>query len=114
MTSIDEIIALYMRDVDMTLIDEALKRMPQERIEALEEFERFREEHPDLGWLDLLGEITGGGPYESLLPHSVQIEIYGRSCRVLDLDTLIRTKKAAGRPRDFEAIAEPEALRSRQ
>jgi len=45
MTSIDEIIALYMRDVDMTLIDEALKRMPQERIEALEEFERFREEH---------------------------------------------------------------------
>lgn len=44
MNSIDEIIAVYMRDVDMTLIDESLKRTPQERIDALEEFERFRED----------------------------------------------------------------------
>jgi hypothetical protein len=44
MTSIDEIIELYKRDVDMTLIDESLKRTPQERIDALVEFERFREE----------------------------------------------------------------------
>ena len=44
MSSIDEIIALYMRDVDMTLIDESLKRTPEERIRALDEFERFREE----------------------------------------------------------------------
>jgi hypothetical protein len=29
----------------------------------------------------------------------------------LDLDTLIRVKRAAGRPKDFEAIAELEALR---
>ena len=44
MSSMDEIIALYMRDVDMTLIDESLKRTPEQRIEALQEFERFREE----------------------------------------------------------------------
>jgi hypothetical protein len=44
MSSIDEIIELYMRDVDVTLLDESLKRTVEERIQALEEFERFREE----------------------------------------------------------------------
>ena len=44
MSSIDEIIELYKRDVDMTLIEECLKRTVEERIVALEEFDRFREE----------------------------------------------------------------------
>ena len=44
MSSIDEIIELYKRDVDVTLLDESLKRTVEERIRALEEFERFREE----------------------------------------------------------------------
>ena len=44
MSSIDEIIELYKRDVDVTLIDESLRRTVEERIRALEEFERFREE----------------------------------------------------------------------
>jgi hypothetical protein len=44
MSSIDEIIELYKRDVDVTLIDESLRRTVEERICALEEFERFREE----------------------------------------------------------------------
>ena len=44
MNSIDEIIELYKRDVDVTLLEESLKRTVEERILALEEFERFREE----------------------------------------------------------------------
>lgn len=32
------------------------------------------------------------------------------TCRVLDLQTLIRVKRAVGRPKDFETIAELEAL----
>jgi len=44
MSSIDEIIKRYKRDVDRTLIDESLRRTVEERIRALEEFERFREE----------------------------------------------------------------------
>jgi hypothetical protein len=44
MSSIDEIIELYMRDVDVTLLDESLKRTVEQRIQALEDFERFREE----------------------------------------------------------------------
>lgn len=64
-----------------------------------------------LGWIDLLGEITGGGTYEALAGRSIAIEVFGVQCRVLDLDALIETKRAAGRPKDFEALAELETIR---
>jgi len=64
-----------------------------------------------VGDLDLLGEIAGGGGYDSLLPHTVELEMFGHRCKCLDLEWLIRTKRAAGRPRDLEAIAELDALR---
>lgn len=63
------------------------------------------------GEIDLLGEITGGGGYADLLEHTVQVELFGAVLRCLDLPMLIQTKRAAGRPRDLEAIAELEALR---
>ena len=64
----------------------------------------------DLGALDLLGEITGGGGYEALYPATSEITVFGLTCRVLNLQRLIEVKRAAGRPKDFEAIAELEAL----
>jgi hypothetical protein len=63
-----------------------------------------------LGDIDVLGEITGGGGYDALLPHTIQVDLFGRPCRCLDLPTLIRVKRAAGRPKDLETIAELEAL----
>jgi hypothetical protein len=64
-----------------------------------------------LGDIDVLGEIVGGGGYERLLPHCIEIEVFETRCFCVDLDTLIHLKRAAGRPRDLEAIAELEALR---
>jgi hypothetical protein len=66
-----------------------------------------------LGSLDLFGEIPGGGTYEDLLPHSVVVQMFGVGCRILSLEALIRAKRAAGRPRDLESIAELESLRDR-
>lgn len=63
-----------------------------------------------LGDVDVLGEIVGGGGYDQLLPHSEERIIHGRPCRCLDLETLIAVKRAAGRPKDFEAIAELELI----
>lgn len=63
-----------------------------------------------LGALDLLGEITGGGGHHELLPHTVELQLFGLPCRCLNLERLIRVKRAAGRPKDLEAIAELEAL----
>lgn len=65
----------------------------------------------NLGDLDLLGEITGGGGYEDLLQHTVKLELFGMECRCLDLEWLIRVKRSAGRPQDLEVVAELEALR---
>jgi len=65
----------------------------------------------DLGSLDLLGEITGGGNYEDLLPYAIALQVAGAKCLCLGLDRLIEVKRAAGRPKDFEAIAELEVIR---
>ncbi len=64
----------------------------------------------DLGELDLLGDIPGGGRYADLLSDSETLDLFGVNCRCLRLDALIRVKRAAGRPKDFEAVAELEAL----
>jgi hypothetical protein len=64
-----------------------------------------------LGDLDLLGEVAGGGTYERLRSRVIELEAFGFTIVCLDLAALIETKRAAGRPRDLEAIAELEALR---
>jgi predicted nucleotidyltransferase len=64
----------------------------------------------DRGDLDLLGEIAGGGTYETLFPDSMGVEIFGVKCRILNLNSLIQTKRAAGRPKDFDALAELEQM----
>ena len=59
-----------------------------------------------LGALDLLGEIVGGGGYEQLFPETIEIEIAGVNCLCLNLERLIKVKRAAGRPKDLETVAE--------
>ena len=63
-----------------------------------------------LGDLDLLGEVVGGGDYKKLLPHTIAIEAFGVKFKCVDLLTLIKLKTAAGRPKDLESLAEPQAL----
>jgi predicted nucleotidyltransferase len=63
-----------------------------------------------LGALDLLGEIVGGGGYEELLPETIRVEIAGMECLCLNLQRLIHVKRAAGRPKDLEVIAELEQI----
>ena len=62
------------------------------------------------GDLDVLGEIAGAGTYDSLLPHNRELRIFGTNCRCLNLDKVIEVKRAAGRAKDLEAIAELEAI----
>jgi predicted nucleotidyltransferase len=63
----------------------------------------------ELGDIDLLGDV-GGETYQTLLPHSFEVEAFGVRFRCLDLPTLIRIKEAAGRRKDLEAIAELRVL----
>jgi hypothetical protein len=66
-----------------------------------------------LGDIDLLGEIVGAGGHDELLADSIEIELFGIRCRCIGLRKLIEVKRAAGRPKDLEAIAELEALLER-
>ena len=63
-----------------------------------------------IGPLDLLGEVVGVGQYEDAFPHARPMSVFGRDTRVLDLDWLIRSKRAAGRTKDLEVLAELELL----
>jgi hypothetical protein len=63
-----------------------------------------------LGDLDLLGEVTGGGGYQQLRTSAEAVEIDGFECWVVTLPKLIALKRAAGRGKDREALAELEAL----
>lgn len=62
------------------------------------------------GALDILGEITLGGGFDQLLPDSVQMNVAGHHCLVLGLERLIEVKRAAARPKDFEALAELQVI----
>jgi predicted nucleotidyltransferase len=63
-----------------------------------------------LGAIDFLGEITGGGSYDNLWPDAVRLQLFGVECLCLGLERLIHVKRAAGRPKDLEAIAELQAI----
>ena len=63
------------------------------------------------GDLDVMDRIYGVGDYASVAAHSEQVDAFGIEFRILDLPTLIRAKKAAGRPKDREAVLELEVLR---
>ncbi len=63
----------------------------------------------DLGDLDILGEIVGGG-YRELSKHTILFPVRDYPIPVLDLPTLISVKRRTGRTKDFEAIGELERL----
>lgn len=66
------------------------------------------------GDLDILGDVAGGGTYAELLPYTESATLDGREFRVVTLERLIQLKRAAGRPKDLEVIAELQALLERK
>jgi len=63
-----------------------------------------------LGDIDLLGEMTGGGTYQDLKAGAITLTVFQTQCLCLSLQQLIRAKRATGRPKDLEALAELEAI----
>lgn len=63
------------------------------------------------GPLDLLGELSGVGDYRAVYEVSEDVTLFGSEHRCINLDALIVSKRAAGRTKDFEAVAELEMIR---
>lgn len=62
------------------------------------------------GDIDVLGEVSGVGTYDYVERESTSVELFGENYKVINLAALIRSKRAAGRAKDLEVIAELEAL----
>jgi predicted nucleotidyltransferase len=65
----------------------------------------------DLGDVDVLGEVTGIGMYEQVFAQSEEKTLFGLKVRVLSLDGLLVSKRAAGRIKDRNHILELEELK---
>lgn len=64
----------------------------------------------DLGDLDFLGEVSGLGAYAKVKSEADLRLINGMEIAVLSLIGLIKSKEAAGRPKDLYVLAELKAL----
>lgn len=64
----------------------------------------------EIGDIDLLGEVRGVGNYLDCLQDSEAIEVFGHTVRVLSLEKLIDSKRAAGRTKDLMALPELQAI----
>ncbi len=64
-----------------------------------------------LGDLDCLGEASGGFTYDRIEPAATAMDVDGLSVRVVNLDDLIRMKRAAGRGKDQIEVHNLSALR---
>jgi predicted nucleotidyltransferase len=64
----------------------------------------------DVGVIDLLGELPGVGTFDQVRNRTEEINLGGFVCRVLDLETLILSKKIAGRDKDLIGVRHLEAI----
>lgn len=66
------------------------------------------------GDIDLLGEAAGQGTWEALQDGIEVMDLYGHPTNVVTLSKLIELKRAAGRPKGFDVLAELQALQEEQ
>jgi hypothetical protein len=64
--------------------------------------------------LDLLGEMSGIGNYEQVLPDTILLTFETFTLRTLSIQQLIATKEAANRPKDHAALPTLRAFRDLQ
>lgn len=62
------------------------------------------------GDVDLLGEVTGLGSFGDVVAEAQQLDLFGYGVWVLGLEGLIKTKEAAGRPKDLQLLPELRGL----
>ena len=67
----------------------------------------------DEGVIDLLGEITGLGPFDRVAANAVELGLGDFSVRVIGLEDLISSKRTLGRAKDQRVARELELVLAR-
>ena len=65
-----------------------------------------------MGRLSVLSEVAPHGDFGALAVNAIEVELYGRRCRVIGLDHLIAVKQHLGREKG--AVVERELRVSRE
>ena len=60
----------------------------------------------DLGILDILSKTQAAGDFETLKKNAIEIPLYGKKCKVISIEDLIKTKESMNRPKDIQAVEE--------
>lgn len=68
----------------------------------------------EAGVVDILGSVLGIGDYQALARNAVEIPLFGRRCRVISLEDLIKTKEAMGREKDLLTAKELRAIAAKR
>ena len=113
------------------LVVEVCSPLSRENVEkihaALADFEPVHRERPDipftvrsdfkncylsttLGKIDFLGLVSGVGDFSEVAAHSIEMELPIGKLRVLDCESLIRAKLAAGREKDLLVVKQLRAI----
>ena len=67
----------------------------------------------EIGTVDILSSVLGVGDFARVREGSVELQVFGRRCRVMSLDDLIRAKEAMCREKDLFAVKELRAIRDK-
>ena len=59
----------------------------------------------------MLGYLSGLGEFPAVALDAISMQLFGGEYRVASLDSLIRSKRAAGRSKDLNVLPELEALK---
>ena len=67
----------------------------------------------EAGALDFASSILGVGDFDRVRAAAIEIELFGRRCRVISLEDLIQAKEALARDKDLLAAKELRAIREK-
>lgn len=68
----------------------------------------------DVGVLDLISNVIGVGDFSELSKNAIEIKIFGRNCKIISLDDLIKAKTTLKRPKDILVAEELELIRKKE
>ncbi len=58
----------------------------------------------DLGVLDILSALNPIGNFEEVKKNAITVSLYGKPCKIVSIEDLIRIKETMSRPKDREAV----------
>lgn len=67
----------------------------------------------DAGVLDVISNVIGVGEFSEVSKAAIEIQIYGRKCKVISLNDLIKCKQTLKRPKDLLVADELEIIRQK-